>query len=67
MAQTAVQWLFDQTIVHNGILPISVVENAIAMEKKQIMEAYEQAHIDLNMSFRGADRSEQYYEGVYGE
>jgi hypothetical protein len=37
---TAVQWLFDQTISHNGIVPVDVIKKAIAMEKEQIQKAY---------------------------
>jgi hypothetical protein len=69
MAQkiTAVEWLFDQYVKHNGNISEVLLRMAFTKEKEQIMDAYEQAYVDLNMSFRGADRAEQYYEDVYGE
>ncbi len=71
MAQTAVEWLvanIDWLVLKNCPWQYEMlIKKAKEMEKEQIMEAYEQAHVDLNMSFRGADRSEQYYQGVYGQ
>jgi hypothetical protein len=56
--QTAVQWLFDELIKHNGIISHEIIEKAIAMEKEQIIEAYN----------NGEDRSaELYYNETYGE
>jgi hypothetical protein len=48
---TAVQWLFDQTIAHNGIVPVDVIKKAIEMEQEQTEKAY----------------SEGYNFGKYGE
>lgn len=69
--QTAVEWLINKT---ESLISIETFqewqelkEQAKAMEKKQIVESHEQAYIDLNMAFRGADRAEQYYNKTYGE
>jgi hypothetical protein len=35
------------------------------MEKEQIMDAHEKAYIDMNLSFRSADRAEEYYNETY--
>jgi hypothetical protein len=68
--QTAVEWLkeklpslFQDDSGHYKKL----FEQAKAMEKEQIMESHEQAYIEMNMAFRGADRAEQYYNETYGE
>lgn len=63
--QTAVQWLFDELIKHNGIISTEIIEKAIAMEREQIIEAYDDAYIAMNLAFRGFDRSVEYYEKTY--
>ena len=75
---TAVEWLVEQIEAHKieiiysdkidsiKCLP-SIVAQAKEMEKKQIMGSHEQAYIEMNMAFRGADRAEQYYNETYGE
>jgi hypothetical protein len=60
--QTAIEW-FYQRILAKDIK--SVFEQALAMEKEQIMDAHEKAYIDMNLSFRSADRAEEYYNETY--
>ena len=76
--KTAVEWLVEQIEAHKieiiysdkidsiKCLP-SIVAQAKAMEKEQIVESHEQAYIEMNMAFRGADRAEQYYNETYGK
>jgi hypothetical protein len=66
--QTAVEWMFhslweepkDKMTWH------SILEKAKDMEKYQIIDAYDDAYIAMNLSFRGFDRSVEYYEKTYG-
>lgn len=58
MKQTAVEWLIEQLENHNGVTKSgfeNVIQQAKAMEKKQIIEAFE--HIDYNL-----DDGLHYYE-----
>jgi len=62
---TAVQWLFEQTIKHNGIVPVHVIEQAIELEKQQIVDA----HIDGYYSDYKTSKDlqgEKYYNDTYG-
>ena len=63
---TAVQWLFDELIKHNGIISPDIIEKAKEMERDQIIEAHDAAYIAMNLAFRGFDRSVEYYEKTYG-
>jgi len=63
--QTAVEWLVDQVEDFMGLIPTDIIEQAKAMEKEQIMDAHEKAYIDMNLSFRSADRAEDYYNETY--
>jgi hypothetical protein len=55
--QTAVEWLIEQVEDFIGLIPIDIIEQAKAMEKEQIMDAYN----------NGEDRSaELYYNEIYG-
>jgi hypothetical protein len=55
--QTAVQWLLEQWPILESQLPSSIIDEAIAMEKEQIKDAYD----------NGEDRSsELYYQETYG-
>lgn len=38
---------------------------ALQEEKEQIINAHLDAYVEMNMSFRGADRAEQYYNETY--
>ena len=69
--QTAIDWLvanIDWLVLKNCPWQYEMlIEKAKAMEKEQIVESHEQAYIEMNMAFRGADRAEQYYEETYGK
>lgn len=67
--QTAIEWLqealslhltFDQKVQFEGLF-----QQAKEMEKDQILYAHEAAYINMNLSFRGYERSVKYYENTY--
>ena len=58
MKQTAVKWLVDYCDKEVGYIPIEIIEQAKAMEKEQIIEAFE--HIDFNL-----DDGLHYYTETY--
>ena len=66
MKQTAVEWLISQQ-KHNQLFDIETIEQAKAMEKEQIMDAYENGLYDGD----GRNRShynmnaEQYYNETF--
>lgn len=63
--QTAVEWLMEK-INHTGWgnimidIPKEFIEQAKAMEKKQIMKAY-----NANLDFETIQTAEQYYNETY--
>jgi len=68
--QTAVEWLqealrphltFEQSVQFEGLF-----QQAIEMNKDQIIDAHDAAYIAMNLCFRGFDRSVEYYENTYG-
>ena len=69
--QTAVMWLqealnlhltHDQKVQFEGLF-----QQAIEMERDQIIDAHDAAYIAMNLAFRGFDRSVEYYEKTYGK
>jgi hypothetical protein len=66
--QTAVEWMAEK-VGHNSLMSLAdyneILEQAKAMEKEQIMDAHEKPYIDMNLSFRSADRAEEYYNDTY--
>ena len=65
--QTAIEWLFKQLWEEpkDKMVWYAILDKAKEMEKEQIMDAHEQAYIKMNMSFRAADRAEDYYNETY--
>jgi hypothetical protein len=67
--QTAIEWIQDKLpsifIDDDNGFYRKLFEQALAMEKEQIMDAHEQAYIKMNMSFRAADRAKDYYQETY--
>ena len=65
--QTAVEFLFRSLWQEpkDKMVWFSILKQAEAMEKEQIMDAHEKAYIDMNLSFRSADRAEDYYNETY--
>ena len=67
--QTAIEWLvanIDWLVLKNCPWQYEMlIEKALAMEKEQIINAHEKAYIDMNLSFRSADRAEEYYNDTY--
>jgi len=75
---TAVQWLFDQVITHNGIVRVEIIEKAIEMEKKQMSECYTEGfrrksyimeimNPEVNWDEGVPEDFDTYYEKTYGE
>ena len=66
MKQTAAQWLIDQLISENEVVlkgeNYKLFEQAIAMEKEQIIDAYKH-----NSMIRTQSKAEQYYNETYGK
>ena len=64
---TAIEWLFKQLWEEpkDKMVWYAILDKAKEMEKEQIMDAHEQAYIKMNMSFRAAERAEEYYQETY--
>jgi hypothetical protein len=67
--QIAVEFLFRSLWQEpkDKMVWFSILKQAEEMEKEQIMDAHEKAYIDMNLSFRSADRAEEYYNETYGK
>ena len=69
--QTAVLWLQEALSLHlsdeQKVQFEGLFQQAIEMEKEQIIWAYDDAYIAMNLAFRGFDRSVDYYEKTYGK
>ena len=68
MKQTAVEWLYDQ-IENKGKCIYEVIEQAKAMEKEQIMDAYLKGYLEEipnpSTSHYYTDLAEQYYNETF--
>ena len=65
---TAVQWLFDELIKHNGIISHEIIEKALEMEKEQIIDAYSNGLSDEGIkSIHTKANAAEYYNETYGE
>ena len=68
--QTAVIWLQEALSLHltheQKVQFEGLFQQAIEMERDQIIEAHDAAYIAMNLAFRGFDRSVEYYEKTYG-
>jgi hypothetical protein len=67
MKQTAVQWLIEQWPILESQIPERILEQAKAMEKQQILYAYECGFFDpqSNKDLFPLEGSEQYYTETY--
>lgn len=68
MKQTAVEWLVEQLRKPNTDSYISkIIEQALAMEKEQIMDAYikDRGLVKLEKAMQIMDNAEQYYNETY--
>jgi len=68
MKQTAVQWLKQQYIERGETLPLGVFQEALEMEKNQIINDYYNGHNDTeDPSLEGTpgDLAEKYYNKKY--
>ena len=68
--QTAVRWLQEALSLHlsdeQKVQFEGLFQQALEMEKDQIIDAHDAAYIAMNLCFRGYDRSVEYYEKTYG-
>ena len=62
MKQTAVEWLINQVEDFIGLIPVDIIEQAKAMEKEQIEDAYDQMRCIGNY-----ENGKQYYNETYGK
>ena len=66
MKQTAVEWLIEHCDKEVGYIPIEIINQAKAMEKEQIIDAYYQIGKDhQDMIFPIEKNAEQYYTETY--
>jgi hypothetical protein len=66
--QTAVEWLIEQLEQHHVKIDIKntvVYQQAKAMEKKQIINGWDNGFLDYQISMH--EDAEQYYIDTYGE
>jgi len=63
MKQTAVEWLIEQWPILESQLPSWLIEQAKAMEKEQILNAFENGEVCT--LFKNEDTSEQYYNETF--
>ena len=63
--QTAVEWLLDYCERENWSIPNDIIEQAKAMERQQIIDAYERGDNDGYAGFMIG--SDQYFTETYGE
>lgn len=61
MKQTALQWLLEQWPILESHLPSSIIDEALQMERQQIVDAY-----TANSVIRIRTKAEQYYNETYG-
>ncbi len=68
--QTAIEWLVEQQFKKSDIQYINgfdgLIEQALAMEKEQIMDAYINGSCDCEMLPMDSD-AEQYYNETYNK
>jgi hypothetical protein len=63
MKQTAVEWLAEKT-AELGYVSSNILEQAKAMEKEQVMLAFNDGKVNSVLNKRG---SEEYYQDTYGK
>jgi hypothetical protein len=66
---TAVQWLFNEVINYNGIVPVHVIEQAAEMEKEQHGKTWDDAITQYIARGFNSERTvcdfDEYYAGNY--
>jgi hypothetical protein len=73
--QTVLEWLIEQCPRIETIVAYNILEQAKAMEKEQIMKAYDDGAIDTMQEQEGLDismdqngeESERYYKETYNK
>jgi hypothetical protein len=64
MKQTAVQWLVEQINQHHGYIGKAMIDQALEMEKQQIIDAYDDGNYAYGM---GIKEPEQYYNETFNK
>lgn len=70
--QTAVEWLLEEWPILESQIPPRIIDQAKAMEREQIIEAFDEGKSDGYKTAREWDEmvifsnSEQYYNQTYG-
>jgi len=59
--QTALKWLLEQWPILESQLPSSIIDEALQMERQQIVDAYTAKSV-----IRIRTKAEQYYNETYG-
>ena len=65
--KTAVQWLKEQYIDRGETIPSGVFQEALEMEKEQIIDAYNQADLDGYLQKTYPKYAEKYYNETYNQ
>lgn len=65
--QTAVEWLIEQYVDSAGILNPIDIQNALQMEREQIVEAYINSETEYHSNDDAKAMAKHYYEQNYGK
>jgi predicted secreted protein len=58
---TAIEWLYNKMYEHKGNITISEYEHAKAMEKQQIIDAFNKGFVTDQWDKSKENKAEQYY------
>ena len=62
--QTAVKWLLEQWPILESQIPLTIINNALQMEREQITDAWNS--FGESIMTEEFDNAEQYYNDTYG-
>ena len=63
--QTAVEWLIEQFYNNEGMITTKQLEKALAMEKEQIIKAYEEGYDEGLQIITKYEGAQDYYTSTY--
>ena len=66
--QTALQWLLEQWPILESQLPTAIINNALQMERQQIIDAWNDGDYAYFYSIKGKEfeDGDEYYEEKFG-
>jgi HEPN domain-containing protein len=64
---TAVEWLYSKMYENKGSISIEIFEQAKEMEKKQIIDAYEDGAYHNTFGNENYETSEDYYNQIFNK